>query len=39
MPSNTERDNAAPLTDEQRIDLAAARILAQYKKAFEELAK
>ena len=30
---------AVPMTDDERIDLAAAQILQTYKKAFEELAK
>ena len=38
---NTQQNNNATvqLTDDARIDLVAARILQQYKEAFEELAK
>ena len=34
-----EGNEVAGLTDEEKIDLAAARILQHYRPAFEELAK
>ena len=34
-----ERENAIEMTDDEKIDFVAARILKQYRKAFEELAK
>jgi len=34
-----ESDNAIEMTDEEKIDFVAARILKKYRRAFEELAK
>ena len=34
-----EQDEEIELTDDEKIDLVAARILKKYRKAFEELAK
>ena len=34
-----EQDDDLELTDDEKIDLVAARILKKYRKAFEELAK
>ena len=34
-----ESDTAIEMTDEEKIDFVAARILKQYRRAFEELAK
>ncbi|MBR5312103.1 MAG: type II toxin-antitoxin system Phd/YefM family antitoxin [Clostridia bacterium] len=34
-----ESDTSLEMTDEEKIDFAAARILKQYRRAFEELAK
>ena len=34
-----EQDNELELTDDEKIDLVAARVLKKYRKAFEELAK
>ena len=34
-----DRSPVLDLTDDERIDIAAARVLARYKPAFEELAK
>ena len=34
-----EQENAIEMTDEEKIDFVAARILAKYRAAFEELAK
>lgn len=34
-----DRSPMLDLTDDERIDIAAARVLARYKPAFEELAK
>ena len=34
-----ESDDSIRMTDEEKIDFVAARILKQYRKAFEELAK
>ena len=34
-----EQDTAIAMTDDEKIDFVAARILARYREAFEELAK
>jgi antitoxin Phd len=34
-----ENDTSIEMTDDEKIDFAAARILKQYRRAFEELAK
>ncbi len=34
-----EKDNAIEMTDDEKIDFVAARILKLYREAFEELAK
>jgi antitoxin Phd len=34
-----ENDTSVEMTDDEKIDFAAARILKQYRRAFEELAK
>ncbi len=34
-----EHDTAIEMTDDEKIDFVAARILKEYRKAFEELAK
>lgn len=34
-----EQESAIEMTDDEKIDFVAARILAKYRKAFEELAK
>ena len=34
-----EQDNDLELTDDEKIDIVAARILKKYRRAFEELAK
>ena len=34
-----EQDDELELTDDEKIDLVAARVLKKYRKAFEELAK
>ena len=34
-----ERDTTIEMTDDEKIDFVAARIMKKYKKAFEELAK
>ena len=34
-----DKDTAIEMTDDEKIDFVAARILKQYRKAFEELAK
>ena len=34
-----ERDTTVEMTDEEKIDFVAARVLKQYRRAFEELAK
>ncbi len=34
-----ENDSTIEMTDDEKIDFVAARILREYKKAFEELAK
>ncbi len=34
-----ENDTSIEMTDDEKIDFVAARILREYKKAFEELAK
>ena len=39
MNNDTEKNNTAAMTDDEKIDLAAARILELYRPAFEELAK
>lgn len=36
---DTYPENAAGLTDDEKIDIVAARILKEYKAAFEELGK
>ena len=36
---NGAEDTASPTTENERIDAVAARILAEYREAFEELAK
>lgn len=39
MNNDTEKNNPAVMTDDEKIELAAARILELYRPAFEELAK
>ena len=34
-----EQDNELELTEDEKIDIVAARVLKKYRKAFEELAK
>ena len=34
-----ENDSAIEMTDDEKIDFVAARVLRQYRRAFEELAK
>ena len=34
-----ERDTTIEMTDDEKIDFVAARVLKQYRRAFEELAK
>ena len=34
-----EKDNAIEMTDDEKIDFVATRVLKQYRAAFEELAK
>ena len=36
---NTEKEPPLELTDDEKIDIVAARVLKKYRKAFEELAK
>lgn len=36
---NLENDTTIEMTDDEKIDFVAARILKQYRRAFEELAK
>ncbi len=37
--TNLESDTTIEMTDDEKIDFVAARILREYRKAFEELAK
>ena len=37
--TDLESDTSLEMTDEEKIDFAAARILKKYRRAFEELAK
>lgn len=36
---DVEKENTIEMTDDEKIDFVAARILAKYRSAFEELAK
>ena len=37
--TDLENDNSIEMTDDEKIDFVAARVLKQYRRAFEELAK
>ena len=37
--TDLETDNSIEMTDDEKIDFVAARVLKQYRRAFEELAK